>query len=234
MAHGASVSGNDGGLSARRSFHFETARPVDEASRGYPWHGIVGDVESRNPLTNDTVKLFLPWMQVVREELAHGLAPLWNRYSFSGYPLLANGESAPFSPLFLATLFVPLPKQIVAMAAPKIFAALVFTFLFLKREQASDAAATFGAVVFAFSTVMTVFLYYSTASVVAFLPAAAFALLNAATFQICGAGETLDVAALRLHWERSIPHGSRRRLHKFRHSAATSIYRSTHPIARSL
>gem|GEM_PF-646466 len=153
--------------------------PLDEAARGYPWHGIVGDVVSRNPLTNDTVKLFLPWMQVAREELAHGRAPLWNRYSFSGYPLLANGESAPFSPLFLATLFVPLPKQIVAMAALKIFAALLFTFLFLKRENAGDAAATFGAVVFAFSTVMTVFLYYSTASVIAFLPAAAFALLNA-------------------------------------------------------
>ena len=153
--------------------------PVDEAARGYPWHGVVGDVEARNPLTNDTVKLFLPWMQVAREELAHGRAPLWNRYSFAGYPLLANGESAPFSPLFLATLFVPLPKQIVAMAALKIFAALLFTWLFLKREQAGDAAATFGAVVFAFSTVMTVFLYYSTASVVAFLPAAAFALLHA-------------------------------------------------------
>lgn len=153
--------------------------PVDEAARGYPWHGVVGDVDAGNPLTNDTVKLFLPWMQVAREELAHGRAPLWNRYSFAGYPLLANGESAPFSPLFLATFFVPLPKQIVAMAALKIFAALLFTWLFLKREQASDAAATFGAVVFAFSTVMTVFLYYSTASVVAFLPAAAFALLHA-------------------------------------------------------
>jgi len=153
--------------------------PVDEAARGYPWHGVAGDVVPRNPLTNDTVKLFLPWMQAVREELAHGRAPLWNRYAFSGYPLLANGESAPFSPLFLATLFVPLPKQIVAMAGLKIFAALLFTWLFLKREQAGDGAAIFGAVVFAFSTVMTVFLYYSTASVVAFLPAAAFALLHA-------------------------------------------------------
>lgn len=153
--------------------------PVDEVARGDPWRGLFGDVVARNPLTNDTVKLFLPWMQVAREELAHGRAPLWNRYAFAGYPLLANGESAPFSPLFLATLFVPLAKQIVAMAALKIFAALLFTWLFLKREQASDAAAVFGAVVFSFSTVMTVFLYYSTASVVAFLPAAAFALLHA-------------------------------------------------------
>lgn len=153
--------------------------PVDEVARGDPWRGLFGDVVAQNPLTNDTVKLFLPWMQVAREELAHGRAPLWNRYAFAGYPLLANGESAPFSPLFLATLLVPLPKQIVAMAALKIFAALLFTWLFLKREQASDAAAAFGAVVFGFSTVMTVFLYYSTASVVAFLPAAAFALFHA-------------------------------------------------------
>ena len=153
--------------------------PVDEVARGYPWRGVFGDVVARNPLTNDTVKLFLPWMQVAREELAHGRAPLWNRYAFSGYPLLANGESAPFSPLFLATLIVPLPKQLVAMAALKIFAALLFTYLFLKRENVSDAAAVFAAVVFAFSTVMTVFLYYSTASVIAFLPAAAFALLHA-------------------------------------------------------
>ncbi len=153
--------------------------PVDEVARGYPWRGLFGEVVARNPLTNDTVKLFLPWMQVAREELAHGRMPLWNRYSFAGYPLLANGESAPLSPLFLATLLVPLPKQLVAMAALKIFAALLFTYLFLKREQASDAAATFGAVVFGFSTVMAVFLYYSTASVVAFLPAAGFALLHA-------------------------------------------------------
>jgi hypothetical protein len=152
--------------------------PVDEVARGYPWRGLFGDVVARNPSTNDTVKLFLPWMQVAREQLFHFRAPLWNPYSFSGYPLLGNGESAPFSPLFLATLFVPLPKQIVAMAGLKIFVALLFTYLLMKRERASDAAAIFAAIAFAWSTEMTVFLYYSTASVIAFLPAAAYALLR--------------------------------------------------------
>ena len=152
--------------------------PVDEVAQGYPWRGVVGPVTPRNPLTNDTVKLFLPWMQVAREELAHFRAPLWNRYSFGGYPLLGNGESAPFSPLFLATLFVPLPKQIVAMAGLKIFVALLFTYLFVKREGAGDAAAIFAAIAFAWATFLTVFLYYSTASVMAFLPAAAFAVVE--------------------------------------------------------
>jgi hypothetical protein len=150
--------------------------PVDEVARGYPYRGLFGDVHARNPLTNDTVKLFLPWMQVAREELLHGRLPLWNPYSFSGYPLLGNGESAPFSPLFLATLLVALPKQIVAMAGLKIFVALLFGYLFLKREEVSDAAACFGAAAFAFSVYQTTVLYYSAASVSALLPAALFAM----------------------------------------------------------
>jgi hypothetical protein len=153
--------------------------PVDEVARGYPYRGVVGEVQPQNPLTNDTVKLFLPWMEVVREELANFRLPLWNRYSFSGYPLLANGESAPFSPLFLATLFVPLPKQIVAMAGLKLFVALLFGYLLGRREGLSDAASCLAATVFAWSVFQTVFLYYSTTAVTAFLPAALFALLLA-------------------------------------------------------
>lgn len=153
--------------------------PVDEVARGYPYRAVTGEVTPRNPLTNDTAKLFLPWMEVAREELFHFRAPLWNRYSFSGYPLLGNGESAPFSPLFLATLFVPLPGQVVAMAGLKIFVALLFGYLFARRAGASDAASCFAASAFAFSVFQTVFLYYSTTAVTAFLPAALYALLEA-------------------------------------------------------
>ena len=153
--------------------------PVDEVARGYPYKGVVGEVTPRNPLTNDTAKLFLPWMEVAREELFAFRAPLWNRYSFSGYPLLGNGESAPFSPLFLSTLFVPLPKQIVAMAGLKIFIALLFGYLFARRYVESHAGACFVAIAFAFSVFQTVFLYYSTTAVTAFLPAALYALLQA-------------------------------------------------------
>lgn len=153
--------------------------PVDEVARGYPYKGVVGEVTPRNPLTNDTARLFLPWMEVAREELFAFRAPLWNRYSFSGYPLLGNGESAPFSPLFLATLFVPLPEQIVAMAGLKIFVALLFGYLFARRAGAGEAASCFAASAFAFSVFQTVFLYYSTTAVTAFLPAALYALLEA-------------------------------------------------------
>jgi hypothetical protein len=150
--------------------------PVDEVMRGYPYRGVLGAIESRNPLTNDTVKQILPWMQIVREELRAGHVPLWNRYQFSGYPLLGNGQSAPFAPVFLATLFVPLPGQLIAMAGLKIFLALLFTWLYLRDEGVSPMAALFGAAVFAFSVFQTVYLYYPMTSVTALLPAAAFAL----------------------------------------------------------
>jgi len=153
--------------------------PVDEVARGYPFRGVVGDVVRKNPLLNATTRLFLPWMQVAREELFHFRAPLWNRYAFSGYPLLANAEAAPFSPLFLATLFVPLPKQIVAMAGLKVFLSLLFVYLVVKREGGSDAAAVFAAVAFGFSSFETVVLYYSVSAVSALLPMVIFAVQHA-------------------------------------------------------
>jgi hypothetical protein len=153
--------------------------PVDEVNRGYPYVGVVGEVTAKNALTNDTVRQFLPWMQIVRDDFAHGRLPLWNRYSFSGYPLLGNGQSAPFSPFFLITLFVPLPKQIVAMAGLKIFIALLFMHLLARREGASNGAAAFAAIAFAISTYQTVYLYYPHTAVSALLPAAVFAILQA-------------------------------------------------------
>lgn len=153
--------------------------PVDEVARGYPYKGVVGEVTPRNPLTNDTARQFLPWMEVARHELFRLRPPLWNPYSFSGYPLLGNGQSAPLSPLFLATLFVPLPQQIVAMAGLKIFMALLFGFLFARRAGTGDAAACFAASAFAFSVFQTVYLYYSVTAVTALLPMVLYALLEA-------------------------------------------------------
>jgi hypothetical protein len=159
---------------------FTTAMPVplDEVVRGYPYAGIFGGVESRNPVTNDTVKQMLPWMDAAREEIFSGRAPLWNRYAFSGTPLLGNAQSAPFSPFFLATLFVPLPKQLVAMAGLKLFTSLLFGFLFLREEGAGAVPAAAGSMVYAFSVFQNVYLYYPLSSVTCLLPALAWSVVR--------------------------------------------------------
>jgi hypothetical protein len=165
------------GFVSRGVFSVNVPLPLDEVVRGWPYRGLTGEPQVKNYLTNDTVKQILPWMAAVREELAHGRAPLWDRYLFCGYPLLGNGQSAPFSPFFLATLFVPLPKQLVAMAGLKLFTALLFGYLFLRREGVGDAAALFGSIVFAFAIFNNCFLYYPMTAVTLLLPAAAYAVL---------------------------------------------------------
>lgn len=149
--------------------------PLDEVMRGYPYHGVVGEVHPINPLTNDTVKQILPWMDAVRREFRHGRAPLWNPWAFSGYSLLGNGQSAPFAPAFLLTLFVPLPKQLIAMAGLKLFVALLFTYLLVKRDGAGNAAAMTAAVLFAYCVFQNVYLYYPLTTVTSLLPAMIFA-----------------------------------------------------------
>ena len=164
-------------FTARGVFTLDMPVPLDEVVRGYPYRGLFPDVQAKNPLTNDTVKQILPWMHTVREQFSQGRAPLWNPHLFSGYPLLGNGQSAPFSPVFLLTLFVPLPKQMVAMAALKLFIALLFGFLLVRRETGSEWAALFGSAVFAFSIFTFCFLYYPMTAVTLLLPAAAYAVL---------------------------------------------------------
>jgi hypothetical protein len=151
--------------------------PLDEVVRGYPYRGVFGDVTARNYLTNDTSKQVLPWMKTVRDDFAHGRAPLWNPYLFCGYPLLGNGQSAPFSPFFVVTLFVPLPKQMVAMAGLKLFTALLFGFLLARREGVSDAAAVLASAVFAFAIFNNCFMYYPMTAVTLLLPVAAYGVL---------------------------------------------------------
>ncbi|HSP15137.1 MAG TPA: YfhO family protein [Thermoanaerobaculia bacterium] len=164
-------------FTARGVFTSGMPVPLDEVMRGYPYRGIFGVEKSKNYLTNDTVKQILPWMHVVREQFARGRAPVWDPYLFSGYPLLGNGQSAPFSPFFLLTLFVPLPKQIVAMAGLKLFVALLFGYLLIRREGAGHAASVFGSLLFAFAIFNNAFLYYPMTAVTLLLPAAAYAIL---------------------------------------------------------
>ncbi len=149
--------------------------PLDHAAQGYPLRGVVGEVEVGNPLVNETANQILPWMQVARESLGAGKAPLWNRYASSGSPLLGYATAAPFSPFFLATLFVPLPQQTVAMGGLKIFVALVFCYLLLRREGTSEGAAVVGAVLYGLSLFQVVFLYFPLSSVTALLPALLYA-----------------------------------------------------------
>jgi hypothetical protein len=103
------------------------------------------------PIGTDQIRFFYPVRKVVSNQLKMGETPLWNPYIFSGAPLLANYQSAIFSPLsFLMLIFEQMRAwQIETVAGPVM--ATFFMFLFLKSLGAGNKGGFIGAYAFGFS-----------------------------------------------------------------------------------
>lgn len=76
----------------------------------HPWRDFFAKdypngIPFKNSLITDAVRQEYPWRKLAVEELLKGKLPLWNPYSFSGYPLAANLQSAPYYPLNILYLF---------------------------------------------------------------------------------------------------------------------------------
>ena len=125
------------------------------------------DVSNLN--LHDLPMQVVPWMHQVRESWRAGRVPLWNEAAGCGYPLIANGQSTPFSPFVLLTLPLPLGHAITAQAALKLLLALVLTFLFCRRRY-SILGSTVAAFAYGFSTWMVTWLQFPIATAAAFLP----------------------------------------------------------------
>lgn len=117
---------------------------------------------TKNPLITDPILQIYPWKKLVFENFKAGFPPLWNPYSFSGQPLLANIQAAPFSAFNI--LFFVLPFKFawgVQIILAQILAGL-FMYLFLKNRQLSTFACVFGAVVLPFSGFFVAWMTWST------------------------------------------------------------------------
>lgn len=97
--------------------------------------------------TVDVVKQFYPWKVFAMDLLHRGIWPLWNPYSFSGMPFIANLQSGIFFPLNLIYALVPVLWGWVTNVLVQLFLFGVFSYLFLRSEKLSKTAAVFGAVV---------------------------------------------------------------------------------------
>lgn len=86
-------------LAVYKPFFFEGKLPISaDAIVGmyYPWYQ---QIPVKNPLITDAIRQHYPWRFLAIDLLKNGQFPSWNPYSFSGYPLAANLQSAPFYPL---------------------------------------------------------------------------------------------------------------------------------------
>ena len=62
-----------------------------------PWQYYYG-FPVKNPAMPDIGSQIVPWRHLTIKSLKEFQFPLWNPYNFSGTPLLANYQSAPFHP----------------------------------------------------------------------------------------------------------------------------------------
>ncbi len=120
-----------------------------------PWleskWGYVAGVPIKNPLISDIFSQFYMWKSLIAESWRHLQIPLWNPYSYSGYPLLANFHSGVFYPFnIVSVLFGDIAGWDFLVIFPS-FASAVTMYLYLKRIKLNDIGATTGAIIYAFS-----------------------------------------------------------------------------------
>lgn len=141
-----------------------------------PWQYYYG-LPVKNAAMPDVNSQIFPWRYLSIEAFRLRQFPLWNPYNFSGTPLLANYQSAPFHPGNIFFLFLPLIKAwSVLVLLPAILAPLL-TFLYLREINLSSQSAVIASLGFGFCGFLVCWLAYGTMSwAILWLPLALWAI----------------------------------------------------------
>jgi len=99
----------------------------------------------------DQALALAPWQHAMRASLAQGEWPLWNPGMSSGDILAAGMQVAPYNPLNLLGLLLPIDLANTFSAAMIFFLAGVCTFAFARELECSEGASLVAALGFAFS-----------------------------------------------------------------------------------
>ena len=111
-------------------------------SRGVPF---------KNFLITDPIRQQYPWKELAINIEKNWELPLWNPYNFSGYPLLANFQSAAFYPL---NILFSMPHFYLSWSFFILFAPLlagIFLYLYLQNLGLNKWASVLGSISFSFS-----------------------------------------------------------------------------------
>lgn len=126
------------------------------------WDRKISGVPVKNFLITDPVRQQYIWRKLAINQMKAGNLPLWNPYSFSGTPLLANVQSAPFYPLNILFVFLPFPFAWGVLVVLQIILANVFTYFFLRHIQVGKVASLIGSLSFVFSGFTIAWLEWNT------------------------------------------------------------------------
>lgn len=105
-----------------------------------------------NGFVVDPFAQLAPWQRAVRHAIANGEWPLWNPFVLSGTVLAGAMMSAPYDPLNLVGLLLPVDLGITFFAATSLFLAGWFAFAFARELGADEGPSLVAAGVYAFCT----------------------------------------------------------------------------------
>lgn len=136
----------------------------------YKW-GYPAGVPVKNPITTDVVSFIYPMRMYAVDLLKSGKLPLWNPLILTGTPLLANFQSAPFSPTVFLYFLLPKLDAWTWQIISQVILAAVFSY-FLLEELGRSKLASLSGLFFAFGGFMIIWLEWNAHSLVAaFFPA---------------------------------------------------------------
>ncbi len=115
----------------------------------------------------DASNVFQPMLRYTRSQLPS--VPLWNPYIMAGRPLLADGQSAVFSPFSVPSYVLPFWKSLAVAAMLKLFLGALGVFVLARLLGLRFGGALLSGVVFAFGTFFVVWLAWPLSSVYAFI-----------------------------------------------------------------
>jgi hypothetical protein len=147
--------------------------PIDLAYHFDPLASMatkVGIDRIANPLPSDVAVQFLPWNAALRWAIAHGQWPLWNPSELGGNVLAAAAQSAPFHPVTLLGLLLPMPDALGFMASMTYFLAALGMFLFLRNLELRSLPSLFGAAGWMLSTYVITYTHTAHGNAIALLP----------------------------------------------------------------
>lgn len=119
-----------------------------------PWldskWGFPTGVPVKNPIITDVMSQFYMWRSLVSEGWRHLQIPLWNPYSYSGYPLLATFHSGVFYPLNLIhVLLGDIHGWNFLVMFPSLASSITMYF-FLKQIKTNKIGAVVGGIIYAY------------------------------------------------------------------------------------
>lgn len=116
----------------------------------YKW-GYIAGVPIKNPLISDIFSQFYMWKSLIAEGWRTFQIPLWNPYSYSGYPLLANFHSGVFYPLnIIQVIFGDIVGWDTLVIFPS-FASAVTMYLYLRQIKLNKTGSVIGGLIYSFS-----------------------------------------------------------------------------------